>query len=150
MAIDLQAIRDRLGAEKGTCGTWHDYLSWLIEHNSYFDSKGTFQTQRQVQVQLDEVYVSLRAQREEASGMVDRRLSQEREDTARELIVSMLFSVAAQNSLLERIVEQDDLLSDTELSAEEIEDRLEQLHISDECSLAALRHGAYGARCLPC
>src|SRR5207248_3352624 len=93
------------------------------------DSKGTFQTQRQVQVQLDEVYVSLRAQREEASGMVDRRLSQEREGTARKLILSMEFSVAAKNSLLEKIVEQDDLLSDTELSAEEVEDRLEQLYV---------------------
>jgi hypothetical protein len=101
LAVDLQAIRDRIGAEKATRGTWHDYLWWFIERNSYIDSKGTFQTQRQVQVPLDEVYISLRAQREEAAGIVDRGFSREREGTARELILLMLHSVAAQNSLSE-------------------------------------------------
>ncbi len=32
------------------------------------------QTQRQVQVKLDEVYISLQAQREETPGVVDRKL----------------------------------------------------------------------------
>ncbi|MGZ3627522.1 MAG: hypothetical protein ACXVDN_07585 [Ktedonobacteraceae bacterium] len=63
-----------LGAEQATTGTRRDYLHWLIERNLYLDPRGTFQTQRQVQVKLDEVYISLRAQREKAPGEVDRRL----------------------------------------------------------------------------
>jgi energy-coupling factor transporter ATP-binding protein EcfA2 len=73
-ASDLTAIRYKLGAEQATHGTRRDYLHWLIERNLYLDPRGTFQTQRQVQVKLDEVYISLRAQREIAPSEVDRRL----------------------------------------------------------------------------
>ncbi len=73
-ASDLQALRYRLGAEQATTGTRRDYLRWLIERNLYLDPRGTLQTQRQVQVRLDEVYISLRAQREKVPGEVDRRL----------------------------------------------------------------------------
>jgi len=74
LASDLTAIRTKLGAEQATPGTRRDYLHWLIERNLYLDPRGTFQTQRQVQVKLDEVYISLRAQRDIAPSEVDRRL----------------------------------------------------------------------------
>lgn len=68
----LQALRTQIGAEKATYGTRRDYLRWLIARNLYLDPRGTFQTQRQVQVKLDEVYISLRAQRDETPGTADR------------------------------------------------------------------------------
>jgi predicted NACHT family NTPase len=74
LARDLNAIRGKLGAEQATPGTLRDYLRWLIERNLYLDPRGTYQTQRQVQVKLDEVYISLRAQRDKSPGEVDRRL----------------------------------------------------------------------------
>jgi HEAT repeat protein/energy-coupling factor transporter ATP-binding protein EcfA2 len=74
LASDLKAIRYKLGAEQATPGTQRDYLHWLIERNLYLDPRGTFQTQRQVQVKLDEVYISLRAQRDKAPSEADRRL----------------------------------------------------------------------------
>jgi hypothetical protein len=70
----LDAFRHRLDRDKATLGTLRDYLHWMIERNLYLDPRGTLQTQRQVQVRLDEIYVSLRAQREEIPGTVDRRL----------------------------------------------------------------------------
>lgn len=69
LARDVQVIRNQLKAEKATPGTRLDYLRWVIARNSYIDSRGTFQTQRQVQVKLDEVYVSLRAQSEASPDM---------------------------------------------------------------------------------
>ncbi|MFL5659698.1 MAG: NACHT domain-containing protein, partial [Ktedonobacteraceae bacterium] len=74
LASDLKAIRRKLDAEQSTPGTRWDYLHWLIERNLYLDPRGTFQTQRQVLVKLDEVYISLRAQRDKTPGEVDRRL----------------------------------------------------------------------------
>ncbi len=72
----LDAFRRRLDSDKATPGTLRDYLHWMIERNLYLDPRGTLQTQRQVQVRLDEIYVSLRAQREEILGTVDRRLGE--------------------------------------------------------------------------
>jgi HEAT repeat protein len=76
LASDLRAIRSKLGAEQATVGTRRDYLRWLIERNLYLDPRGTFQTQRQIQVRLDEVYISLRTQRDKTPGEVDRRLEE--------------------------------------------------------------------------
>lgn len=72
----LEAFRHRLDSDKATPGTLRDYLHWMIERNLYLDPRGTFQAQRQIQVKLDEIYVSLRAQREEIPGTVDRRLGE--------------------------------------------------------------------------
>ena len=74
LASDLKALRRKLDAEQATPGTRRDYLHWLIERTLYLDPRGTFQTQRQVLVKLDEVYISLRAQRDTTPGEVDRRL----------------------------------------------------------------------------
>ena len=72
----LQALRQQFGAEKATPGTWRDYLRWLIDRNFYLDPRGTYQTQRQVQLRLADVYISLQAQYGEATNVVDRRLYQ--------------------------------------------------------------------------
>lgn len=74
LASYLDAIRSRLGAEQATPGTRRDYLRWLVGRNLYLDPRGTFQTQRQVQVRLEDIYVSLRAQRETSLATSDQRL----------------------------------------------------------------------------
>lgn len=40
------------------------YLAHLIERNTYLNPRGVMQTKRQVSLQLDEVYISLKAERE--------------------------------------------------------------------------------------
>ena len=99
----MAALRAKLNAELATPGSRRDYLHWVIERNLYLDPRGTLQTQRQVQVKLNEIYISLGAQREETPGVVDRRL---REQDQAELEARM----AAAN-----------------LRAEDMEDRREQL-----------------------
>lgn len=81
----------------------HRYLHWLIERNEYLDPRGTFQTQRQVQLKLDAIYVGLRAQVDERPSDADRKM-------------------------LEReFVELDERLAISGLSAEEQEDRRDNL-----------------------
>ncbi len=65
MAHDVKAMRSLMEGDTDLSKARHDYLHWLIERNLYLDLRGIPQTQRQVQVKLEEVYVSLRAQREE-------------------------------------------------------------------------------------
>jgi HEAT repeat protein len=87
----LQALRRQLGADKATFGTRRDYLRWLIGRNFYLDPRGTFQTQRQVQVKLDEVYISLQAQPSEIQDAVDRQdLEQELADLEMNVVVANL------------------------------------------------------------
>ncbi|HEX6288034.1 MAG TPA: HEAT repeat domain-containing protein [Herpetosiphonaceae bacterium] len=74
LSDDLAALRRRFGAEEATPATRNQYFHWLIERNLYLDPRGTMQTQRQVQVKLGEVYISLQAQREDTPGAVDRKL----------------------------------------------------------------------------
>jgi HEAT repeat protein/energy-coupling factor transporter ATP-binding protein EcfA2 len=99
----LEQLVQKLDAAPATPATRRAYLHWLIERNLYLDPRGAFQTQRQVQVKLDEVYISLRAQREQAPGAADRRL-------------------------LEReMAELEALVTSSDLPAEEMEDRREAL-----------------------
>jgi HEAT repeat protein len=70
----LEAFFHKLESDKATPGTLQDYLRWLIERNLYLDPRGVLQTQRFVSVKLDEVYISLQAQRDEMPDAVDRRL----------------------------------------------------------------------------
>jgi hypothetical protein len=74
IAGDVAAIRRRFRADEATPGTHRDYLRWLIERNLYLDPRGIVQTQRQVQVKLEDVYISLRAQTEKVSNHSDSRL----------------------------------------------------------------------------
>jgi energy-coupling factor transporter ATP-binding protein EcfA2 len=50
------------------------YLNWVLDQHRYLDPKGAMQTVRQVQVLLEEVYVSLQAEEELPLGGVDRKL----------------------------------------------------------------------------
>jgi len=68
---DLKAIRRRLDADQATPGTRRDYLHWMLERHLYLDSRSTLLTHRQVQLKLDDVYISLRGQHEDEPGMAD-------------------------------------------------------------------------------
>jgi energy-coupling factor transporter ATP-binding protein EcfA2 len=71
--------------EKANETTRTAYLDWVRDKTLYLDAIGTFQTQRQVKVPLDEVYVSLRAQPDDLPGAIERRmLEQEQEMIALE------------------------------------------------------------------
>jgi HEAT repeat protein len=48
------------------------YLAHLIERNTYLNPRGVMQTQRQVSLKLDEVYVSLKAERRSERGLTSR------------------------------------------------------------------------------
>jgi HEAT repeat protein len=103
IAESAEAIHRALGTEKATPGTRYDYLRWLIDRNLYLDPRGISQTQRQVQLRLDTVYVSLRAQREDTPGVVDKRI------------------------LEKEMAELESQIGNAVVSAEEVEDRREQL-----------------------
>ncbi len=77
IAKDIRAMNEKLGNGKATRGTKIDYLEWLIERNLYIDARGTFQTQRQVQVPLEQVYISLQAQEQRESPAFDFELRDE-------------------------------------------------------------------------
>ena len=67
-------IATRAGAARATLGTTIDYANWIVARNLYMDSRGTLQTQRQVQLRLDDIYIALRAQRDEAATLIDRKI----------------------------------------------------------------------------
>jgi len=103
IAKDVAALRAAIGADRATPGTCRDYLHWLIERNLYLDPRGVMQTQRQVQVKLDEVYVSLQAQHEATLSGADKqvleaefqrlaadRLAEEELEDRRELLVAQV------------------------------------------------------------
>ncbi|MEM7535260.1 MAG: HEAT repeat domain-containing protein, partial [Chloroflexota bacterium] len=76
--IDQQAELDRRRAEREgiaahTHATRRAYLNWLIKRNEYLDPRGTWQTQKQVQLKLDEIYIGLRAQQDAQSNRADRK-----------------------------------------------------------------------------
>ena len=71
------AIAQTLNAERSTARSRRIYLQWLVERNLYLDVRGTFQTQRQVQLRLNEIYITLRARPEESPNSADRRLLEE-------------------------------------------------------------------------
>lgn len=93
IATELKALRKKFEAEQATPGTRRDYLLWLIERNLYLDPRGTFQTQRHVQVKLDEVYISLRAQYETTPSTVDRSLLEQELAQLDAKITSSSFSI---------------------------------------------------------
>ena len=57
--------------------TLRGYLSWVIDQHRYLDPRGAMQTVRQVQVRMNDVYVSLTAEAEPALSEIDRRLYRE-------------------------------------------------------------------------
>jgi len=77
MAETLRALAVQQGITRSTARSRRVYLQWLVDRNLYLDPRGTYQTQRQVQLKLDEVYITLRARPEEQLSHVDRRLLDE-------------------------------------------------------------------------
>lgn len=71
---NVAAIRRKLHANVDLMPTRHAYLHWLIERNMYLDVRGVPQTQRQVQVKLEEVYIMLKAQRDDELSSSERSL----------------------------------------------------------------------------
>ncbi len=71
----IEAILERMSAPPTPQEeTLQKYLSWAIDQHRYLDPRGSMQTVRQVQVLLEEVYVSLEAEAEAPLGALDRRL----------------------------------------------------------------------------
>jgi HEAT repeat protein len=97
----LRTIEQQIGVVHSL--SRRNYLRWLIERNYYLDPRGSFQTQRQVQVKMEEVYISLMAQREETPGKADRLL------------------------LEEELTNLETQLASSHATAEEIEDQREQV-----------------------
>ncbi len=71
---NVEKLLHSLTDEKDLLQIRRDYLHWLIERNMYLDLRGIPQTQRQVQVKLEEVYIALKAQRDETLSTSERSL----------------------------------------------------------------------------
>lgn len=74
VTCDVAAIKEAVAESRPTLGTRLDYFEWLRARNLYLDARGTLQTQRQVQLRLEDVYVGLAAQRETSTQLLDKRL----------------------------------------------------------------------------
>lgn len=97
-----QAVQEGRQQSRDQCRA--TYLEWIIARYRYLDPRGTFQTQRQVQLELDQVYIGLRAQADETNSRTDRKpMDAEMAELDRQLVTA-------------------------EFSAEEVEDRRDMLH----------------------
>jgi hypothetical protein len=67
-------LEQMLAGPTPTEGTLQNYLAWVVDQHRYLDPRGTMQTVRQVQVLLEDVYISLTAEAEPALSASDRRL----------------------------------------------------------------------------
>ncbi|MEZ4677614.1 MAG: hypothetical protein R2932_25700 [Caldilineaceae bacterium] len=74
--VQTLIVQQERAPEVDFTSTRTTYLNWLIDRNRYLDPRGTQQTTRQVQLKLDEIYISLKAQVEESQSKLDRRLLQ--------------------------------------------------------------------------
>lgn len=83
--------------------TLRQYLSWVVNQNRYLDPRGTLQTVRQVQVKLDEIYVSLLAEPELPLGGVDRRIY---ENEAESLLAQEDLTVEEKENIRENLLAQ--------------------------------------------
>ena len=77
--VQIEALLKRLESRPApTEKTLQDYLLSVIDQQRYLDPRGTMQTVRQVQVLLQDIYVSLEAEAEELLSAADRRLFEQR------------------------------------------------------------------------
>jgi HEAT repeat protein len=82
------------------------YLSHLIERNTYLHPRGVMQTHRQVSLKLDEIYISLKAERElSGRGRLDRRAGLPHVGLSGEPIVSLSGEPVAGLSVEEEVYE---------------------------------------------
>ena len=81
----IQVLLDQLlHGPTATEETLENYLRWVLDQHRYLDPKGAMQTVRQVQVLLEEVYISLQAEEELPLRGVDRKLYEEEIKVIRE------------------------------------------------------------------
>jgi len=71
----IEALLEQMVAgPSATEETLQGYLAWVVDQHRYLDPRGVMQTVRQVQVLLEDIYVSLTAEAEPALSASDRRL----------------------------------------------------------------------------
>jgi len=98
---NVAKILHRLTDEKDLPQIRHDYLHWLIERNMYLDLRGIPQTQRQVQVKLEEVYIVLKAQRDEILSTSERSsLEREMQELEQHTLLSSAADIDDQRDLI--------------------------------------------------
>ncbi|WP_293079715.1 NACHT domain-containing protein [Moorena sp. SIO3H5] len=91
---------------------FYPYLEWLIAQNSYVKFSGVMQVQRQVDIFLDQVYISLKAERQKL--VVDT-------SDARHLSKAHLSSPSMRIDQLERITQDIDSSSSTKTIPEKVD-----------------------------
>ena len=91
---------------------FYPYLEWLIAQNSYLKFSGVMQVQRQVDIFLDQVYISLKAERQKL--VVDT-------SDARHLSRANLSSPSIRVDQLERITQDIDSSSSTKTIPEKVD-----------------------------
>ncbi|WAN70036.1 hypothetical protein BJP36_14840 [Moorena producens JHB] len=91
---------------------FYPYLDWLIAQNSYLKFSGVMQVQRQVDIFLDQVYISLKAERQKL--VVD-------SSDARHLSKANLSSPSIRVDQLERITQDIDSSSNTKTIPEKVD-----------------------------
>ncbi|NER90864.1 tetratricopeptide repeat protein [Moorena sp. SIO3A2] len=91
---------------------FYPYLDWLIAQNSYVKFSGVMQVQRQVDIFLDQVYISLKAERQKL--VVDT-------SDARHLSKANLSSPSMGVDQLERISQDIDISSNTKTIPEKVD-----------------------------
>ena len=67
-------LEQMVAGPSATEETLQGYLAWVVDQHRYLDPRGVRQTVRQVQVLLEDIYVSLTAEAEPALSASDRRL----------------------------------------------------------------------------
>src|SRR5579884_1572103 len=103
IARDISAIRERIERPQSRPDPRIPYLHWLIERNLYLDPRGTYQTQRQVQVKLAEVYISLRAVRDDTVNQADRYLLEQEMTALQTRLAEGTYSAEVVEDLSEQV-----------------------------------------------
>ncbi len=112
IARDLGVIRERIERPQSRPDPRIPYLHWLIERNLYLDARGTYQTQRQVQVKLAEVYISLRAVRDDTVNQADRYLLEQEMTALQTRLAEGTYSAEVVEDLYEQVQAQGRAISD--------------------------------------
>lgn len=108
VAQGIRKVVEELRSQSSISGpdTLRDYLHWMIKGNCFLDLRGILQTQPQVQIPLDEVYISLRAQREEMPSTVDHRFGEKERDEREANLTTTELPLEEMKDLRERFWER--------------------------------------------
>ncbi len=70
---NINKIASHYGANAATAKTEANYLNWLIDQHLYIDLRGTLQTEREVRLKLNDIFITLQAI-SDRSNDVDKRM----------------------------------------------------------------------------